>query len=421
MRVEVEPEEIDHSLDHAYHHVVKEVAIPGFRKGKAPRAVLEQYVGREALRKEALEELVPELCLKIVEEQKLEVVAQPQVEVVQQDPVVFKATFSLRPEIELGDYRSIRMERPAVEVGEAEVDDFVQNLRERHADWVPASRPVAYNDMAIIDVSQTPRGGETRKHEGQQVLVLQDSMLPLPGFSEHLVGLGAGEEKEFTLSYPEDYRLKDLAGKEIGFKVKLVEVKEKHLPDLDDEFVSSLGEDLDSVEGLRRHAAEGLQKVAQDRAAREHEGQVLAAVVEGAVRLEYPPVFVEEEIDRLIHDSSFHERKAWQIQRIAQQVLDEHGGELPCDRELLMSFSGVGVKCANVHVHRVTNRWGYVAAGSPERTTVLLEAKLPRRYWLEINRLLVPFGKHVCTGRLPRCSTCPVLEMCRQVGVEKHR
>lgn len=144
-----------------------------------------------------------------------------------------------------------------------------------------------------------------------------------------------------------------------------------------------------------------------------------------------------EEIDRLIHDSSFHERKAWQIQRIAQQVLDEHGGELPCDRELLMSFSGVGVKCANlamglacgepqgisvdVHVHRVTNRWGYVAAGSPERTTVQLEAKLPRRYWLEINRLLVPFGKHVCTGRLPRCSTCPVLDMCRQVGVEKHR
>jgi len=144
-----------------------------------------------------------------------------------------------------------------------------------------------------------------------------------------------------------------------------------------------------------------------------------------------------EEIDRLIRNSSFHERKAWQIQRIARQVLDEHGGELPCDRELLMSFSGVGVKCANlamglacgeaqgisvdVHVHRVTNRWGYVSAGSPERTTMLLEAQLPHRYWLEINRLLVPFGKHVCTGRLPRCSTCPVLAMCRQVGVEQHR
>jgi trigger factor len=95
MKVEVEAAEIDASLEHAYHHLVKEVAIPGFRKGKTPRAVLEQYVGKEALRKEALEDLVPELCIKIIDEQKLEVVAQPQVEILQDDPVVFKATFSL--------------------------------------------------------------------------------------------------------------------------------------------------------------------------------------------------------------------------------------------------------------------------------------------------------------------------------------
>jgi endonuclease III len=142
------------------------------------------------------------------------------------------------------------------------------------------------------------------------------------------------------------------------------------------------------------------------------------------------------EIDTLIHDSSFHERKAGQIHAIAVAARDEYGGELPCDPETLLSFSGVGVKCANlalglacepvgvsvdVHVHRVTNRWGYVATNTPEQTTRALEATLPRRHWLRINGLLVPFGKHVCTGRLPRCSTCPVLDMCRQVGVERHR
>jgi len=142
------------------------------------------------------------------------------------------------------------------------------------------------------------------------------------------------------------------------------------------------------------------------------------------------------EIDTLIHASSFHERKAEQIHAIAVQTRDEFGGELPCDQETLMSFSGVGVKCANlalglacepvgvsvdVHVHRVTNRWGYVDTNSPEQTTRALEEKLPRRDWLRINGLLVPFGKHVCTGRLPHCSTCPVLDMCRQVGVERHR
>lgn len=142
------------------------------------------------------------------------------------------------------------------------------------------------------------------------------------------------------------------------------------------------------------------------------------------------------ELDRLIHDSSFHERKAQQIHDLAQRVADEFSGELPCDAEVMMSFSGVGLKCANlalgiacgqsrvsvdVHVDRVTNRWGYVQTTSPERTSLALEAKLPKAYWIEINSLLVPFGKHICTGRLPRCSTCPVLEMCQQVGVGAHR
>ena len=141
-------------------------------------------------------------------------------------------------------------------------------------------------------------------------------------------------------------------------------------------------------------------------------------------------------IDDLIRASTFHEAKAKQIHDIARRIVAEFGGELPEDRDVLLSFRGVGIKCANlvmgitgleprvavdIHVHRITNRWGYVAARTPEQTTVQLEEKLPRRYWVEINRLLVPFGKHLCTGVRPKCSTCPVLEMCRQVGVTSHR
>ncbi len=142
------------------------------------------------------------------------------------------------------------------------------------------------------------------------------------------------------------------------------------------------------------------------------------------------------QIDALIRTSSFHEAKAAQIHEIARRTLAEHGGEVPCEPDVLLSFRGVGPKCANlvlgiacdrpfigvdVHVHRVTNRWGYVEAPTPEKTMLALEAKLPERYWVEINKLLVPFGKHVCTGVRPKCSTCPVLEMCRQVGVTAHR
>ena len=143
-----------------------------------------------------------------------------------------------------------------------------------------------------------------------------------------------------------------------------------------------------------------------------------------------------DEIDRLIHSCSFHEAKARQIHEISRRTVEQYGDALPCEAEVLLSFPGVGPKCANlvlgiacgqarisvdVHVFRVTNRWGYVQAPTPEATTEALEARLPRRHWVELNRLLVPFGKHICTGRLPHCSTCPVLEFCAQIGVTSHR
>lgn len=143
-----------------------------------------------------------------------------------------------------------------------------------------------------------------------------------------------------------------------------------------------------------------------------------------------------QEIDLLIHESSFHYGKARQIHAIAARAVQDFGSAIPCDFDALTSLPGVGPKCANltlgiacrqprigvdIHVHRVTNRWGYVRANTPELTMAALEATLPQRYWVEINRLLVPFGKHVCTGVRPRCSSCPVLDMCQQVGVTSHR
>jgi endonuclease-3 len=143
-----------------------------------------------------------------------------------------------------------------------------------------------------------------------------------------------------------------------------------------------------------------------------------------------------EEIDRAIRESIFHENKAPQIKQIAQRILEAYGGELPCDFDVLTGFHDVGPKCANltlgvacgipsisvdVHVHRITNRWGYVATNSPEQTLRALTEKLPEPYWIEINKLLVPFGKHICTGSRPKCSTCPVESMCAQVGVENPR
>lgn len=134
----------------------------------------------------------------------------------------------------------------------------------------------------------------------------------------------------------------------------------------------------------------------------------------------------------LIRESTFPENKAEQIRQISQQILSEFDGELPADPQVLTRFKGVGPKCAHlalgvalgypcisvdVHVHRVTNRWGYVTTKTPEKTLKALEAKLPKAYWVEINQLLVPFGKHICQGRYPKCRSCPLRPMCAQVGV----
>ncbi|QKZ11349.1 endonuclease III domain-containing protein [Spirosoma sp. KUDC1026] len=138
----------------------------------------------------------------------------------------------------------------------------------------------------------------------------------------------------------------------------------------------------------------------------------------------------------LLYGTTYPDQKAYTLHGIADRIINEFGGELPADYETLISLKGVGPKCANlalgvatgqaaisvdVHVHRVVNRWGYVQTKQPEQTLKKLEAQVPREQWVNINRLLMPFGKHICTGSLPRCSTCVVLPWCEQVGVERHR
>ena len=142
------------------------------------------------------------------------------------------------------------------------------------------------------------------------------------------------------------------------------------------------------------------------------------------------------QIDAAIFDSTYHEAKSYQIHTIATTIMDTYQGELPGSFEVLTSFKGVGPKCAglalgialgqpyigvDIHVHRITNRWGYVEAKTPEKTLEALQKKLPKEYWVEINRLLVPYGKHVCKGTYPRCSECPLLSMCEQKGVSSYR
>jgi len=301
LHIEAESQEMEESLNKAYHHLVKGIDIPGFRKGKAPRHVLERYIGKEELQKEALEHLIPQLCNQVIEEQKMEVIAQPQIEILQVDPVVFKSTFPLRPQVELGDYQHIRLAPEPAEVTEEEINSVMEQLRQRRAVWAPVEHPVSFEDLVTIDIEERGEGNSINSYQGRQFPVIQDSPIPLPGFAEHLVGMEKGEEREFSLSYPDDYELKELAGKQYNFKVKLVEVKEKHLPDLNDEFAKSLGQGIETLDALRESTATSLTNIAEERARRDFEQKVVGAVVDLA-KVEFPPILVEQEIDRLLSE-----------------------------------------------------------------------------------------------------------------------
>lgn len=303
LNIEMETGEVDKYLDRAYQRLAKRVSVPGFRKGRVPKEVLVRYVGKETLFREALEDLIPEAYAEAVEIQKLEPIAQPSFEIIQTEPLVFKAVVPLKPTVKLGDYSQIKIEAQPVEVADEEIDAVLEQLREEHAVLSPVERPVAFGDEVVLDVQEVKEGKAIPLREDLVYEVREGSRLPLPGFAESLVGTTRGEEKEVILSYPADYEVSELAGKEHVFRVTIKDVKEKKLPELDDEFARVLGSD--DLSSLRARVADAIRARKESRARVDSEKKIMDALV-GISQVEYPPALVEAEIDRLLMDEARH-------------------------------------------------------------------------------------------------------------------
>lgn len=299
LEVEAEPEEVARSLEEAYRRLVGRAEVPGFRRGKAPREMLERYIGKEALLEEALERLVPHLLNQAIAEQGIEAIAQPEVEITQVDPVSFKATVPVRPTVELGNYRELSIAPEPVAVAEEEGNKVIEQLRYQHAPWEPVERPIKFDDLVTIDVAGSAEGKPLLDRRDLQFQVLQGLPFPVPGFAEKLEGLEKGQDSEFSISLPVDYGASELAGKECLFKVRVGEIKEKKLPELDDEFAKSIGQGFETLDALTDNVMSNLRLMSQERARRRYEEKVIDAVVELS-SVEFPPILVEQEIDRLI-------------------------------------------------------------------------------------------------------------------------
>jgi len=240
-------------LNRSYKRVASRVRIPGFRPGKAPRSVIENHLGREALVHEALEFMIPESLDQVLKDEDIQAWMEPKLEVLGMEPVSYKAVVPLEPIVDLGEFQAIRLEREPVEVTDEQVNEVLESLRIEAAPWEPVERALAYGDLATMNVKGIIEEEEVIDDQGIDFIPQEDNNLPFPGFSTHLEGMLEGESKLFTLSVPDDYPQENYAGKECQFNVEVLSVKEKNLTELDDEFAKGVREGFESLEALTDH------------------------------------------------------------------------------------------------------------------------------------------------------------------------
>jgi len=297
--IEAEESELGKSLDEAYQRLVNRVSISGFRKGKAPRAVLEQHIGKSVLLEEALNRLIPRLYQQAVESEEIEPIAEPQIEVTQSEPLVFKAIVAVKPAVKLGDYHSIKLEPEVVEINNDRIEAAIEMFRERQAVLKPVDRPVQTGDFITINIEATVDGKLFLNHKELVYEVDNNAIFPLPGFAQQLIGSEKNQERTLSLEVPADYAVKEFCGKECLFKVTVTEVKEKQLPELDDEFARVC--DYENLKEMRKKVESELGVEAERRSRLELEWKALEAVV-NVSQVDYPLILEDREIASLLED-----------------------------------------------------------------------------------------------------------------------
>jgi trigger factor len=301
LAIEVEEERFSRAVEEAYRRLAGRVDVPGFRRGKAPRQMVERYIGRDRIVEDALDRLVPDVVNEAIQQEGVEAYARPRVDSIDFDPLRVKATVALAPRVELGDYKSqVRIAAEEASVESEQVDSVIERLRESYAQWVPVERAVQIGDRVGVDVRGLVISSERELMDSKdaEYVVDPDGAQPAPGFAEQLVGLSAGDDKTFPLILPDDYHDQELAGQPVEFTVKLHWVKERELPPLDDELAQQVG-DYPDLATLRSTITNQLREREEERIRQQLETSALDKLVEIST-VEFPPQLIEHQTDHML-------------------------------------------------------------------------------------------------------------------------
>lgn len=305
LTVEVDVETVKNGLDAAFTKVSKQVAIPGFRKGRIPRAMFEKRFGVESLYQDALDIILPEAYTAALEETGIEPIDRPDIDIEQMEngkELIFKATVQVKPEVKLGEYKGLEVESMDTEVTDADVDAELKTLQGRQAELVVKEEgAVADGDTVVIDFKGFVDGEAFEGGESENFSLEIGSGSFIPGFEEQLIGAVSGEEKDVEVSFPEEYHAAELAGKPAVFKVKVHEIKAKELPELDDEFAKDVDEEAETLEELKTSIKDRLVKSKKTEADQKLRDTLVGKATENA-EIDLPEVMVENEVDRMMQE-----------------------------------------------------------------------------------------------------------------------
>ncbi|MEJ6400753.1 trigger factor [Nicoliella lavandulae] len=299
---EISTDKIKEGLDKAFQKNKKNISIPGFRKGKVSRQIFNEMYGEESLYQDALNILLPEAYSEAVKEAGIEPVAQPQVDVesLEKDkPWVLKAIVTVKPDVKLGEYKGIPVEKQNTRVYKKDIDEAIEKKRQSQAELVlKEDKPAAEGDTVIIDFDGYVDGKQFDGGQANNYSLELGSHSFIDNFEDQLVGHKAGDEVDVHVTFPENYQAKELEGKKATFKVKIHEVKEKQLPKLDDEFAKDVDEDVDSLDELKEKVKDQLKQEKETAAKNEIEDQAISGAVDNAEVKDIPQAMIDEDTER---------------------------------------------------------------------------------------------------------------------------
>ena len=301
LTIQVDAGQFEAAVQKAYLKNRGRINVPGFRKGKAPRKIIEGMYGAEVFYEEAINDVYPAAYEEAVKEQGLDDVGYPKMEIVEtgKDGFTFKALVSVRPEAKLGEYKGLAAPKEDVKVTEKDIDEELKPYIDRATRLVSVQRKAKKGDTAVIDFEGFDNGTPFEGGKGENYDLKLGAGMFVPGFEEQVIGMKAGEEKDIDITFPEDYH-PDLAGKPVVFHVKVNEVKEPQAPEVDDEFAKDVSE-FESLADFRKDLGEKLQQRKEAQAKSDFENAVLEQLVEG-MECEIPDGMVEVQVDRLMDD-----------------------------------------------------------------------------------------------------------------------